>query len=437
MKASDTPSAHPQAVLREEFDDYAVLFQPLFGEAFGLDPVGVVVWKLLAQRGQRTLSQIAAEVAAQCGESPDTVLEDILAFAQDLHRRLFITVGAEEAGWETTTQRDQDLRPARSTPVISHAESGLALADGTRLILRAGDTRAARVVSFLAEAAQLPPVSSFPLPGARCLLAVTGVERDNAGPHSRPRYVSPVSAEADADIVCVLEPPGATRPRRRAIGEGYPVPRRGDDPLFSLEPLTEEQWLWQQLVRLSAAVGRETHPRGGVLLHSGLAQAPHLRCGAGFLLAGRSGVGKSTASARLPLPWRSLADDVTLVVCDDDGTYQAHPWPTWSRLIGEESWEEGYSWDVQQAVPLRAIFFLEQGDEDRVEPLGPGHALCALAELAQQTSRYLLQGMPLDEIVAFHQQRFDNLCALVQAMPAYLLHVTLHGAFWHEIEKVL
>jgi hypothetical protein len=34
----------------------------------------------------------------------------------------------------------------------------------------------------------------------------------------------------------------------------------------------------------------------------------------GILLAGRSGVGKSTAVQRLLHPWQALADDVTLVV---------------------------------------------------------------------------------------------------------------------------
>jgi hypothetical protein len=92
---------------------------------------------------------------------------------------------------------------------------------------------------------------------------------------------------------------------------------------------------------------------------------------------------------------------------------------------------------VQQAVPLRAIFVLEQGKEDRAEPMGPGHAVCLLVELAQQTSRYLQRGMPLEEIGAFNLQRFENLCALARAVPTYLLHVSPDGTFWEEIGKVL
>jgi SynChlorMet cassette protein ScmC len=311
----------------------------------------------------------------------------------------------------------------------------LSLADGTHLALCAGDASAARVVTFLARAAQLSPASLTPTSPsvgegrrekARCLLAVTEGKTPPAG--------------ANSDAICLLEPPDAQRPRRRRIdGSGVLT------PVF--ETLTEEQWLWVQLVRLSACIARETHHRGGVLLHSGLAVCPHPQPlprlagegegGKGVLLAGRSGVGKSTASARLPLPWRALADDVTLVVRDGSGTYWAHPWPTWSRFFGEEAGDGSDAWDVQRAVELQAIFVLEQGEEVRAKPLGPGHAVCLLAELAQQTSMHLLRGWPMEEIAGFNLQRFENLCALARAVPVYLLHVSLDGAFWEAIEQAI
>lgn len=90
MKHTDKPIVHPDAVLREEFDDWAVLFHPLTGEAVGVGPVGVAIWKLLD--GQRTLAEVAAEIQAQCEDAPDTVLEDSVAFVGDLERRLFVTV---------------------------------------------------------------------------------------------------------------------------------------------------------------------------------------------------------------------------------------------------------------------------------------------------------------------------------------------------------
>ena len=96
MNPTDKPIASPEVVLREEFDDWAVLFHPLTGEAVGTGPVGVAIWKLLD--GQRTLAEIAAEIEAQCEDAPDTVLEDTLAFVDDLARRLFVLVEEKDEG---------------------------------------------------------------------------------------------------------------------------------------------------------------------------------------------------------------------------------------------------------------------------------------------------------------------------------------------------
>ena len=73
---------NPDIVLREEFDDYAILFNPDTGEAVGLNPTGVAVWKRID--GQRTLAQIAEEIAPLFGNTPDTVAADVERFAQEL-----------------------------------------------------------------------------------------------------------------------------------------------------------------------------------------------------------------------------------------------------------------------------------------------------------------------------------------------------------------
>ena len=88
MQPTDIPITDADAVLREEFDDWAVLFQPATGEAVGVGPVGVTIWKLMD--GQHSLEEVAAEVKAQCEDAPDTVLEDTIAFVDDLERRLFV-----------------------------------------------------------------------------------------------------------------------------------------------------------------------------------------------------------------------------------------------------------------------------------------------------------------------------------------------------------
>jgi SynChlorMet cassette protein ScmC len=307
----------------------------------------------------------------------------------------------------------------------------LSLASGARLALDAGDEAACKVLNFLGRAARMSTAPS-PLPdGVRRLLVVTDTGQDRVSP-----------CPNDAPSVCALAHPGTPLSRRRTdlahISPKHRLAARLRDP----EPLPEDQWFWQQLSRLSAAIARETQSLGGVLLHSGLAFLPSPQGGegqdeGGVLLAGRSGVGKSTASRRLPPPWRALADDVTLVLRCPAGTYSAHPWPTWSRFFGDKAGDGSDTWDVQQAVPLRAIIVLEQGAVDSIEPLGPGHTLALLSELAQQTSTYLLPGMSHAELSAFHLQRFDNLCALVRTVPGYLLHMSQDGSFWTEIERVL
>ena len=313
----------------------------------------------------------------------------------------------------------------------------LSLADGTRLVLSARDAAAAQAVAFLAEVARLSLAPAALPTGARRLCAVSD------GSTLREPILP------GADVMFNLEVPDQRRPFRRRFDENGVLVM---EPIV-LTPFTEEQRLWLRLSRLSATVGRETQSRGGVLLHSALAVRSPFPAIPGIvperekeegavLLAGRSGIGKSTASTRLPLPWSSLCDDITLVVrrtagAQEASLFWAHPWPTWSRFFGNEKRQDGCQWDVQRAVPLRAIFFLEQGKEDFVCPIGSGEALCRLTPLAHDTTTYLMKGWSQEEIADFNLQRFDNLCVLVKTLPAYKLNIKLHGKFWKKMDEVL
>jgi SynChlorMet cassette protein ScmC len=151
----------------------------------------------------------------------------------------------------------------------------------------------------------------------------------------------------------------------------------------------------------------------------------------GVLLAAHSGVGKTTASNRLPAPWVALCDDTTLIIRDDAGAYWAHPMPTWSHIFREEKIT---SWDTQTAIPLRAIFFLRQAEADRALPLGAAHAVGFLLERAQEPTEYWRENLSLAELGAFNLQLLDNLCDLLRAVPCYLLDARLDGTFWEEME---
>jgi SynChlorMet cassette protein ScmC len=277
------------------------------------------------------------------------------------------------------------------------------LADGRRWVIAAGDERAAPLVAQLCDAMQLRatrPSAAVTLPhhgNARRLLVLVDAHNPEA-PLATCHASFPL--EDEGWVVCVLR------------------------------SIADHDRLYIQLVALSSILAHDAQARGGVLLHGALAEVH----GAGVILAAPGGTGKTTASGRLPAPWRSLCDDTTLVVQDSQGTYWAHPWPTWSRFL---QGAPGGAWDVQNAVPLKGVFFLSQAVEGRVECVGPGHAVSLLVECAEQTPQLMARGLGKEATRALHLERFNNLCALALAVPAHILHISLAGAFWREIEQGL
>lgn len=189
---------------------------------------------------------------------------------------------------------------------------------------------------------------------------------------------------------------------------------------------------------IGLAIARAELARGGLLLHGALAAAPaHLP--GGVLLAGGGGVGKSTASRRLPPPWQSLSDDSSLVVCDERGGYLAHPWPTWSRLYDAQDGGPGAGgrWEVQRGLPLRAIFFLSQANEEQVETLAPTVAAAYLLESVRQVSAVLTRNLRPAEAQPLFAAQLAAAEQLVRTVPVYTLRLSLTGSFWQEIEHVL
>lgn len=75
-------------VLREEFDDWAVLFDPDTGEAQGLDPTGVYIWKQLD--GEKSVADIAKNVQETFNAVPESVSDDVNEFLSDLEKRGYI-----------------------------------------------------------------------------------------------------------------------------------------------------------------------------------------------------------------------------------------------------------------------------------------------------------------------------------------------------------
>ncbi|MDD8012525.1 MAG: SynChlorMet cassette protein ScmC [Acidobacteriota bacterium] len=283
-------------------------------------------------------------------------------------------------------------------PLTQEVLHRLDLADGTRWEIAAGDEKAAVIVSQLGSAMKLGLAAGANAPahgGDLCRLLV-----QVAAHRSEVECYVPLASENDGVAVCDLSP--------NADWGGPHV----------------------NLVRLSLVFAREAQARGGVLIHGALAE----REGLGVILAAPGGTGKTTASNRLPAPWRSLCDDTTLVVRDPHGGYWAHPWPTWSRFLDNGP---GGSWEVQNAVPVKGIFFLVRALADRAERIGQGRAVSMLGECTGQVSTFMAPGLWKKELHDLHLEQFANLCSLARAVPAHLLHISLTGSFWHEIDHTL
>jgi signal peptidase I len=206
----------------------------------------------------------------------------------------------------------------------------------------------------------------------------------------------------------------------------------GQNPPICILPFgTDDAMQIIQMMDLANMIASETLPCGGMLIHGALVE----RDGTGVILAAPGGTGKTTASNRIPLPWRSLSDDATLVVRDGHGNYFAHPWPTWSRFFDNGP---GGSWEVERGIPLAGVFFLSRSPEDQADLLNANEASAYLLESVRQIMGPLAQiGFTREESESFYEIELSAVSALVKTVPVYLLHISLTGRFWEEIETVL
>jgi len=78
----DKPIANPLIVLREEFDDRAILFDPDTGKGMGINPTGVFIWKLLD--GLHTTIDILEKLQAECDNVSEEAENDINDFIRNL-----------------------------------------------------------------------------------------------------------------------------------------------------------------------------------------------------------------------------------------------------------------------------------------------------------------------------------------------------------------
>ena len=88
MNQTDRPIANPIVVLREGFDDWAILFNPDTAAAVGINPVGVAVWKRMD--GKRSLKEIVLEIKTSFEDTPEAAIEEVTAFVDRLAEQGYV-----------------------------------------------------------------------------------------------------------------------------------------------------------------------------------------------------------------------------------------------------------------------------------------------------------------------------------------------------------
>jgi SynChlorMet cassette protein ScmD len=88
MNQSNKPIANPDLVFREEFDDWAILFDPDSGKGVGLNPVSAFIWKRLD--GKHSLEDIFQELRETFTDVPIEAESHLKEFVDNLYERGFV-----------------------------------------------------------------------------------------------------------------------------------------------------------------------------------------------------------------------------------------------------------------------------------------------------------------------------------------------------------
>jgi SynChlorMet cassette protein ScmC len=200
--------------------------------------------------------------------------------------------------------------------------------------------------------------------------------------------------------------------------------------ICELDPGVDEPARIDQMRRAMLPLYTDSLLTGGLPVHGALVELG----GAGVILAGRSGEGKSTACRRLEAPWRVLGDDFCLVIPCASGGFRAHPLPTWSAL--SEGGESGIC-RSGSSVPLRAVFFLEQSSEDECLGLKRSTTAISMAASAIEVFRSIDFEFPRREEEEVKKALYSNAASLALEIPSHLLRLSLTDRFWVKIEEVL
>lgn len=81
--------ANPNIVFREEFDDWALLFNPENGAVIGLNPIGTFIRKRLD--GSHSILDITSEINEHFDEVPPNMENEVQNFVDELVKKGYAT----------------------------------------------------------------------------------------------------------------------------------------------------------------------------------------------------------------------------------------------------------------------------------------------------------------------------------------------------------
>ncbi|MDD5698863.1 MAG: PqqD family peptide modification chaperone [Victivallaceae bacterium] len=79
------PFANPEIVYREDFDDWAVLFDPDTAETYGLDETGSFIWKQI--NGKNSVADILQAMPAEFENISDDAGSQIEKFLGEMEEK--------------------------------------------------------------------------------------------------------------------------------------------------------------------------------------------------------------------------------------------------------------------------------------------------------------------------------------------------------------
>ena len=83
-----TPIQNPMTVLRVEFDDWAILFDPDSAKTMGINPTGVAVWKLID--GRKGIEDIVKVITEKFSDVSISAEKEISDFIEEAHKNGFV-----------------------------------------------------------------------------------------------------------------------------------------------------------------------------------------------------------------------------------------------------------------------------------------------------------------------------------------------------------